>query len=506
MSKKTTGFELILAPRDGRVAAYRWLYSALRDEVLSGRLQPGTRLPSTRDLASQYDLARGTIVNAFEQLKSEGYIEGRIGSGTRVSVQLPDEVPQRSSDQSENRLLAGRKQKLSRYARRAQPFSGFGDRPTRAFRCFLPASDQFPTRLWTKISNRHWRDISLRMLTGCDALGYMPLREALADYLRRSRGVRCESRQIAIVSGTQESLDIASRVLLDPRDKVAMENPGYSGASLLFRAAGAKIHPTRLDREGIRVSDLPARGIRLVYVTPAHQFPTGITMTLPRRLQLLEWVRKSGAWIFEDDYDSEFRYSGHPIPSLQGLDRTGQVLYAGTFSKVLFPSLRLGYLVLPANLVEPVATIKSLISRHAPVMDQVVLAEFIQEGHFVRHLRRMRKLYSERLSVLLREAEAHLGGLAEMSHVEAGLQTTARLHNGLDATAVAAAAAVRNVDVTPVSRYGGGKEERSVLQLGFAAIGAAEIRRGIQELARAIEAERKRADRGPSVLKHARQP
>lgn len=496
MPKQATAFELTLAPRSGRGTAYRWLYTALRNEILAGRLGPGTRLPSTRDLASQYRLSRGTIVNAYDQLKAEGYIEGRVGSGTCVSATVPDDVALVGSSLPQSRVPSGKRYELSRYGRRAQPFGGFGDRPTRAFRCFLPAIDQFPTKLWAKITARRWRDVGLGTLTGCDALGYMPLREALADYLSRSRGVRCESRQIAIVSGTQESLDIASRILLDPGDCVGMESPGYSGASLVFRAAGAKVCLAYLDQEGIRVSDLPGRGVRLVYVTPAHQFPMGITMTLARRLQLLEWARRAGAWIFEDDYDSEFRYWGHPIPSLQGLDRSGQVLYAGTFSKVLFPSLRVGYVVIPPGLVKAVTTVKSLTSRHAPMMDQVVLNDFIGEGHFARHLRRMRKLYSERLSILLEEANAHLSGLAEMSVVEAGLQTTAKLCDGLDANAVAAAAIARKVDVAPVSRYGGRSAERSVLQLGFAAINAAEIRRGVRELARAIETERRRAKSG----------
>jgi GntR family transcriptional regulator/MocR family aminotransferase len=321
-------------------------------------------------------------------------------------------------------------------------------------------------------------------------MGYRPLRDAVAEYLSASRGVNCVPEQVAIVSGVQEALDLVARLFLNPGDRVCMENPGYVGAAIVFEAVGAKISALRLDAEGVELRDANLRGSRLVYVTPGHQFPLGITTSLPRRLELLECARKSGALIFEDDYDSEYRYSGRPVPALQGLDRNGLVLFAGSFSKVLFPSLRIGYLVIPLDLVEYFAAAKSVTSRHVPVVEQAVLCDFITEGHFGRHLRHMRQVYAERLSVLLESARQRLAGLLEISNVEAGLQTVGWLSSGTDAESAAQTAAARGVEVIPLSRYTRGRVLREGLQLGFAAVDTQEIRRGVRELAVALEADR----------------
>jgi GntR family transcriptional regulator / MocR family aminotransferase len=300
--------------------------------------------------------------------------------------------------------------------------------------------------------------------------------------------VRCTPEQIAILSGVQEALDMVARLFLNPGDRVCMENPGYVGAAIAFESAGAKISSMSLDNEGMQLREPVLRGARLVYVTPGHQFPSGITMSLARRLQLLEWARKSGALLFEDDYDSEYRYSGRPVPALQGLDRNGLVLFAGSFSKVLFPSLRLGYLVMPRDLAECFAAAVSGTSHHAPMMDQAVLCDFIADGHFGRHLRRMRGVYAERLSVLLRSAREMLVGFLDVSSVEAGLQTVGWLRRGINAESAARAAAARNVDVVPLSRYTRGRATKEGLQLGFAAVGPLEIQRGVKDLATALKA------------------
>jgi GntR family transcriptional regulator / MocR family aminotransferase len=502
MAKRTTAFELALPPNNPSVPAYRWLYTSLRAEILHGRLRPGARLPSTRDLASQCGLARGTIVNAFEQLKSEGYVEGNVGSGTYVSKVLPEKLLHVASEHVESghsvkpALLAKRQPVISDYGRQARLFGGYENRPTRAFRANLPALDLFPTILWAKITLRCLRRISIRHLMGCDPLGYIPLRQAVAEYLSRSRGVRCVPEQVAIVSGVQEALDLTARLLLNPGDQVCVENPGYPGAVRVFQAFRTKIFAAGVDDEGIAIRQLPSRGVRLIYVTPGHQFPLGTTMTLGRRLQLLEWARKSCAVIFEDDYDSEYRYSGKPIPALQGLDGSGLVLYAGSFSKVLFPALRLGYVVVPFDLLNHFEAIQSLTFRHAPMLEQLALSDFITEGHFARHLRRMRSVYAERLAVLLQEAHLRLAGLLEISSVEAGLQTVGWLCGGIDAESAAAAATKRNLDVTPLDRYSQGRVAPAGLQLGFAALDAKEIRRGVRELAIALEDERRAFPRG----------
>jgi GntR family transcriptional regulator/MocR family aminotransferase len=499
MAKRATAFELVLPPRDSETPAYRWLYAALRAEVLEGRLRPGTRLPASRDLARQYGLSRGTIVNAFEQLKSEGYAEGSVGSGTYVSKILPDELLQVIRRDGAKPLgQRSRQPNTSDYGRRVRLFPGYEIRPTRAFRPNLPALDLFPTTLWTQITARCLRRASTNLLMGCDPLGHRPLRQAVAEYLSASRGMNCVPEQVAIVSGVQEALDLVARLFLDPGDRVCMENPGYTGAATVFEAVGAKVSFVSLDDEGIKLQESGFRGARLAYVTPGHQFPLGITMSLPRRLQLLEWARKSGALILEDDYDSEYRYSGRPVPALQGLDHDGLVLYTGSLSKVLFPSLRLGYLVVPSDLVDRVAATISVTSRHAPLLDQAVLCDFITEGHFGRHLRRMRQVYAERLSVLLECARQSLTGLLEISGVEAGLQVAGWLCAGLNGESAAAAAAQRDVDVTPLSRYSRGTAVPEGLQLGFAAVDTKEIRRGVRELAIALESELRILHRGGS--------
>lgn len=464
---------------------------ALRAEILAGRLAPGMRLPATRDLARQYGLSRGTVVSAFEQLRAEGYLVGRVGSGTYVNETLPDELLHVGRSERTQPSGSVPRRRLSKYGRRAEVFAGFPPGPVRAFRTDQPALDLFPTALWARLAGRRLRRATVRDLIGCDPLGYAPLRDAVSRYLGASRGVSCTAEQVIIVSGAQEALDLVSRLTLDPGDRVCMENPGYRGASMVFEALGAKICPVGLDAEGMKLLPLQRGAVRLVYVTPARQFPTGISMSLARRLALLEWARSSDALVFEDDYDSEFRYSGHPLPALQGLDRNGVVLFAGSFSKVLFPSLRLGYLVVPADLVDCFAAAKSLTTRHAPVLDQAVLCDFISEGHFGRHIRRMREIYAERLAVLQECVRERLSGLLELSAVEAGLQTTAWLTRGLDGEAVESAAARRGLEVSALRRSTRGRLVRDGLQLGFAAVDAREIRRGVGELAIALEESRR---------------
>jgi GntR family transcriptional regulator/MocR family aminotransferase len=456
------------------------------------------RLGSTRELANQYGLSRGTVVEVFDQLKAEGYLECSVGSGTYVSKVLPDELFQvvGKTDGGKQTAQGRTKEVMSDYGRRVRPFGNLEARPSRAFRANLPALDLFPTTLWTQIAVRRLRRASMNLLMACDPMGHVPLREAVASYLSTSRGVRCEAGQVAIVSGVQEAIDLTARLVLNPGDRVCMEEPGYPGAVAVFRAAGARISGLPVDDEGMVLQRAAMRGARLVYVTPGHQFPLGITMSLGRRLQLLDWAAKPGGLILEDDYDSEYRYAGRPVPALQGLDRRGLVLFTGSFSKVLFPSLRLGYLVVPPDLVDSVSAMISITSRHAPLLEQAILCDFITEGHFGRHLRRMRQVYAERHSALLEAARERLVGLIEIIGIEAGLQTAAWISSGLTGTAVAVAAAKHNVEVTALSEYWQGKVLREGMHLGFAAVDVKEIRRGVRELAIAMEEALKVAVRG----------
>jgi GntR family transcriptional regulator/MocR family aminotransferase len=314
------------------------------------------------------------------------------------------------------------------------------------------------------------------------------LREAVAEYLSTARGVKCTAQQVLIVSGAQEALDRSARVLLNPGEPVWMEEPGYPGAAVVFRALGAHICRVPVDSEGLNLERAIGRWPRprLVYVTPAHQFPLGVTMTLRRRLQLLEWARRSGTLIFEDDYDSEYRYSGRPVPALQGLDRAGVVIFAGSFTAVLFPALRLGYLVVPTGMVDVFAAAESVSTHHPPLLEQAILCDFIAEGHFARHIRRMRELYAERLGVLLDGARERLAASLEISNVEAGLQTVGWLNKGLNSERVAAAADREGIEVIPLSRYAYGRAKRDGLILGFAAVEPRELRRGIEKLAKVL--------------------
>lgn len=485
MARETTSLPLSLPAPPAGASLYRWLYDELRSAILAGRLRPGARLPATRDLADAYHLSRATIVAAFDQLKAEGYVEGRAGSGTYVSQVLPEQLLVVRGPRAAKRL-PHRQVALSEYARRLQPFRGVLQRPLRAFRPNQPALDLFPTTLWAQVAARRLRNVSAKLLAGGEALGYRPLREAVADYLNTSRGVKCTAEQVLILSGAQEALDRTARILLNPGEAVWTEEPGYPGASVVFRAVGANICPVPVDEEGFDLDRGRKRWKtpRLVYVTPAHQFPLGVTMSLRRRLALLEWARQAGVLIFEDDYDSEYRYSGRPIPAMQGLDRSGVVIFAGSFTAVLFPALRLGYLVVPTDMVDVFAAAESVSTHHPPLLEQAILCDFITEGHFARHIRRMRELYAERLSVLLEGAKEKLAGALEISTVEAGLQTVGWLKHGVRAERVAKLAAKRDVEVVPLGRYATGQSEREGLILGFAAVDPKELRRGVDELAR----------------------
>ncbi len=343
MSKRTATFSLPLPPRPAGEPAARWLCTALRTEILEGRLRPGTRLPASRDLGRQYGLARGTILTAFDQLRAEGYLRARVGAGTYVSDVLPDEllsVGGRAAPQ--RRGAAAPARRLSAFGRQATVLKGFPRASRRAFRTHQPALDLFPIGTWAQVAGRRMRRATTGLLLDSGPFGWRPLQEAVADYLTTARGVVCEPEQVAIVSGVQEALSLVARLLLDPGDDACIEDPGYVGAARAFEAQGARIHALAVDGEGMTVPPPQLQQVRLAYLTPAHQFPLGMSMSLPRRLAILEWARTTGAVLFEDDYDSEYRYTGRPMPALQGLDRHGVVVFAGSFSKVLFPALRLG--------------------------------------------------------------------------------------------------------------------------------------------------------------------
>jgi GntR family transcriptional regulator/MocR family aminotransferase len=412
------------------VSLYRQLYEALRQAILTGRLLPRQRIPSTRSLAQSLSLSRSTVTQAYEQLLSEGYLETRSGSGTFVCAQIPEELMHPDPIAS-----------LPPAIDTPVPLSSYGSQLTRLnlklqnepstpinFRYGRPAFDQFPLQLWRKLLSRHSRNLDW-LDYAADRLGEQSLREAIAQYLARSRAVQCHPDQILITNGTQQALYLILRLLMHPGEAIALEDPGYLSARRIFQSQAATLIPVPVDQAGLVVSQLPqftTAPIKLVYVTPSHQFPSGAILSLPRRLELLHWAQQKGALIIEDDYDSEFRYRGRPIPALQGLDQTDSVLYVGTFSKVLFPSPRVGYLVLPQRWVETFAAAKWLSDRQLPLLDQRVLAEFIAAGHLDRHIREMRTCYDRRRQALVQALKTHFGNTVTILGEEAGIHVMVR--------------------------------------------------------------------------------
>jgi GntR family transcriptional regulator/MocR family aminotransferase len=494
MAKRTTAFDLAaltLNPQADQLL-YQQLYANLRQAVLTRRLAPGIRLPSTRYLAQALAVSRNTVVTAFEQLIAEGYLESRTGDGTYVSRALPDEMllvrqatpPSVAIRTSVLGGLSARSQALA-----SAPLGVWSpDSPPWPFRPDLMALDHFPVALWTRLVTRRWHTLSAQLLGYGEPAGYRPLREAIAAYLGAARGVRCTADQVIVTTGAQQGIDLAVRTLLNPGDQVWLENPGYRGILGALVGVGAQIVPVPVDREGLCVKKGVALApqARAVYVTPSHQYPLGVTMSLARRLGLLEWARRANGWIVEDDYDSEFRYVGRPLSSLQGLDPAERVIYIGTFSKVLFPSLRLAYLVVPLSLVEIFSRARALVDRQSPTVEQAVLADFIVEGHFARHIRRMRMLYAERQANLVTTLGKELGDRLEIVSAEAGLHVVGWLPPGVDDRQASQAAQAQGIETPPLSTYALAPLARGGLVMGYAALNESQIRTGVEKLRAAL--------------------
>jgi GntR family transcriptional regulator/MocR family aminotransferase len=491
VSKTGGGIAPMLAlDRSSSAPLYRQVYEGMRSAILQRRLRAGQRIPSTRALALELRVSRLPLLNAYEQLAAEGYLESRTGSGTFVaSVSLESgaaegtDAPRASSTRRSRRAVARDTDFLLTHS---EPWlAGWG-----AFRVSEPAVDRFPHETWARLVGRHARAQRARLdsLRYGDPMGDRAFREAVADYLRTARAVRCEADQVMAVSGSQQALHLIARVLLEPGRAVWVEEPGYGGARAVLRLRGARLAPVPVDEEGLDVAAGIARrpDAAAAYVTPSHQYPLGAVMSASRRLRLLDWASRSGTWIIEDDYDSEYRYESPPIASLQGLDRDGRVLYVGTFSKVLFPALRLGYLVLPAELVPRFAAVRDAMDIFPPTLPQAVLADFIREGHFARHLRRTRALYRERRAALVEALREELGGALRPVGDEAGLHLTAILEPATDDRAASLRAARMGLWAMPLSSCHLARPARRGFVLGFGGAGVAEIRAGVRRLRSAL--------------------
>jgi GntR family transcriptional regulator/MocR family aminotransferase len=470
----------------------RQIYRVLRDGILGGRLAGGFRLPSTRALATDLGVSRNTVVTAFDQLLAEGYVESRVGRGTRVSQTMPEHLlhtrarprmraapaPAATAPSARGTLLVEHSRKRSAIEDGVVPFAPG-----------VPALDLFPWQTWGRLVANRGRELSASTAGYADPLGYRPLREAVARYVGVARGVTGTPDQVVIVGGSQQGLDLVSRVVTDPGDSAWIEDPGYHGALGAFAAAGLNVTGVPVDADGMSVvaGRLGAPSARLMYVTPSHQFPLGVTMSLSRRLELLAAAADMQAWIIEDDYDSEFRYVSRPLTALQGLDTDGRVVYVGTFSKVMFPALRIGFVIAPASLVPALSAARQFAGTQQAALEQMVLADFINEGHFERHVRRMRAVYAERQQFLIDALRSECDGLIDAAAAGSGMHLVGWLPPGTDDADVSRRAAARGVDAIPLSAFTVARTSaRPGVLLGYAHVDRTQMYDAARRLAAAV--------------------
>ncbi len=462
---------------------FRQVYLGLRRAILSAALPPGGRLPSTRALASQLGISRTVVLLAYDRLLAEGFIVGQAGSGTYVSQSL---------NRSQPAAKEFAKLALSRFglsAARAAATVAFPHRPTASLRYDFAAGRSdivtFPFDAWRRTLLRHTRKTSVRDLDYGPAAGSPVLREAICAHLRRSRAVTCDPSEVIVVNGSQQALDLVARVLVEPGQQVAIEDPHYQGTREVLRAAGARLCPVPVDRDGVIPAKLPARS-GLIFITPSHQYPTGAILPLDRRIELLDWARRKNAVIVENDYDGEFHYGGRPLESLQGLDTEGRTIYIGTFSRTVFPALRIGYLVVPKSLAEAFTTAKWLCDQHSAVLEQQTLAEFIASGRYDRHLGRLRRKNTACREALLQAIHRHLSSRVEVTGDLAGAHVVLWPSHPLSEAEAIACAASRGVGIYGISHCYLTPPRRTGLMLGYSTMNESEIREGIRILGQVL--------------------
>jgi len=488
-----------LSPNPDRpVPLYEQVVSGIRGLIKDGGLSPSTRLPSTRTLADILGVSRSTTTKAYDRLQEEGYLKSHVGSGTYVTEDLPSQylearpLPEESPEVLEIQNTRARSSDLTLGADRiADHELSPVENPSyqTAFRPGIPALDAFPIEKWSALVSRKWQSVPRKELVYGSPKGFFPLRKAIAKYLRSMRGVLCEAEQILIVSGVQQALSLTARVLLNDEDFAWMEDPGYVRMREVLRARGAEVRSVPVDADGFDFhTAMNRRGSspQMACITPSHQYPLGVTMGVDRRAGLLKWAARTETWIFEDDYDSEYRFSGRPIAALQGMDNAGRVLYAGTFSKVLFPALRLGYLVLPTDLVEPFSRLRELSDRCPPRVPQMVVKDFLQEGHMEEHIRRMRTLYANRQAALVEAIEKYLGNFLDAEPRDAGLHLIGWLPPGVDDQEASRVLAELDLFAPPLSFYTHSSIDRGGLLLGYGGVPTEDIPEKVTQMASAL--------------------
>jgi GntR family transcriptional regulator/MocR family aminotransferase len=480
---------------------FHQLYQQLRAAILSRRLRPGTKLPSTRELASQLGVSRSAAVAAYEQLFAEGYTSSRHGSGTYISSDLPEPID--GNAQRRKKPVAG----AASSAAKPPSIGDFVDvtvqSDERPFNLGRTLVDDRTVELWRKLNARAIRSLSASHLGYSDPRGTIELRKTICDYLQAARAVRCDPEQIVVTTGTQHAIDLVIRVLPGPEKEVWVEDPGYPLTRQALIAAGAKVHPVPVDGQGIDVGAgiRSAPNARAVFVTPSHQFPTGVVLSMARRLELLAWAREKGAWIVEDDYASEFRYGGRPLASLQGLDEGERVIYVGTLNKALFPGLRMGYAVVPRALLRAFVAARYLMDRQPSTLSQAVVAAFMEEGHFAAHIRRMRLLYRDQRDVLVAALKNRLGADVTVDAPDQGMHLVAYTRRGLSDIAIERSGRQHGVIVRAMSRLHVAAAPRSALVLGFSGYPRQTIIPAVERLAQVIEGQPKPSTRAPARLR-----
>lgn len=497
---------LALRPRPRGTPFVRWLYEAIRAAILEGRLSPGSRLPSRITLACRYGVSIGTVIKAFDRLLEQGYVDVSLGKGTYVRSALPDALAAsaapraRAPAHTPRRALSARGRLL---ATRPLP-RGCANRSADTFQLDRPALDTFPIETWSRLAACRLGRYASEMMARGDPLGFPPLRAAIADYVGETRGVRCTPDQVVITCGTEQSLDLVARLLLDPGDRVWMEDPGPAAAFSLLRAHGMEVTGVAVDAQGFDC-DCGQEGwplARLAYVTPASQFPLGMSMSAERRMKLLQWASHAGAWLFEDDCDGQLQFGNESLPALHSLDRAKSVIYSSSFNRMLFPSLRLGFLILPPPFIEPAAAALSVTRRCHPVFEQAILADFIGQGHLELHMRKMRELYAVRREALLAAAGAELGGLMRFDGLQRGSQLIGWLAPGLSETEVWRRAAARGIDSVPLSTFGIRRRMQPALVFGIGAADPRAIKNAIRRLGRVLRVlawQTRRSPRPPTA-------
>jgi GntR family transcriptional regulator/MocR family aminotransferase len=473
--------QLLHEPASDGVPLHARVYRTLRSHILGGTLGPGARLPSARGLAADLGVSRNTVESAFLQLGAEGFIVRRIGSGTYVADTLPQAAPFRP-----RRVpgVAAERPGLSRRGRRVAELGTTEiERDSQTGPCASDV-DAFPAGTWNRILARQARRAGREALLPADSAGVPELRRAVVEHLALTRGVRAAPEQVVVVNGTQQGVDLVARLLLDPGVRAAVEEPCYPSAWAALVAAGARVRSVPVDVDGLRTDRLATRDPpALVYLTPSHQYPLGVTMSLARRLSLLSWAAAARAWIVEDDYDSEFQYEGRPLAALQGLDRDGRTIYIGTWNKVLFPGIRLAYLVVPPGLADAFAAGRRLLDGFSPPLAQLALAEFLARGHFAAHLRHARAMYAARRDLLLREVGRAWGDAVRLGPSATGLHLVALLPAGADDRRIARSAPAGGMPVAPLSEYYRGGAGRPGLLLSFGSAATDRIHRTVEALA-----------------------